>query len=102
MRHILVDYARAHSAGKRGAGAIQVTLDEGMAAENGALAEVLAVDQALTRLAELDERQAKVVELHFFSGLNFEEIAEQLGVAPRTVKRDWTIARAWLHQQLAR
>jgi RNA polymerase sigma factor (TIGR02999 family) len=102
MRHILVDYARAHSAGKRGAGAIQVTLDEGMAVESGALADILAVDQALTRLAQLDERQAKVLELHFFAGLNFEEIAERLGVASRTVKRDWTIARAWLHQQLAR
>ena len=101
MRNILVDYARAHSAGKRGAGAIQVTLDEGLAAENGTLAEILAVDEALNQLAQLDARQARVLELHFFAGLTFDEIAEQLGVASRTVKRDWTIARAWLHQQLA-
>ncbi|HEY1648919.1 MAG TPA: ECF-type sigma factor [Terracidiphilus sp.] len=101
MRHILVDHARAHRAGKRGAGAIQVTLDEGLAVASGTLAEVLAVDEALNRLAQLDARQAKVLELHFFAGLTFDEIAAQLGVTSRTVKRDWTIARAWLQQQLA-
>ncbi len=101
MRHILVDHARAHSAGKRGAGAVQVTLDDGLAASNSALADVLAVDEALTRLARLDARQARVLELHFFAGLTFDEIAAEAGVSTRTVKSDWAIARAWLHRQLS-
>jgi RNA polymerase sigma-70 factor (ECF subfamily) len=102
MRHILVDHARAHSAGKRGDGRLQVTLDEGMVAgANSSAADVLAVDEALTRLAEFDQRQAKILEMHFFAGLTFEEIAIQLGVSTRTVKRDWTMARAWLRQELS-
>ena len=101
MRHILVDHARAHSAGKRGAGAVQVTLDEGLKASSGTLADVLAVDEALTRLADMDSRQARILELHFFGGLTFDEIATELGVSPRTVKNDWRMARAWLYQQLA-
>ncbi len=101
MRHILVDYARAHGAGKRGCGALQVTLDEGMiAAASSSTVDVLAVDEALSRLAVFDRRQAEILELHFFAGLTFEEIALQLGVSLRTVKRDWTMARAWLHQEL--
>jgi RNA polymerase sigma-70 factor, ECF subfamily len=101
MRHILVDHARAHVAGKRGAGAVQVTLDDGLAASNNALADVLAVDEALTRLAEFDARQARVLELHFFAGLTFDEIAAEVGVSTRTVKSDCAIARAWLHHQLS-
>jgi RNA polymerase sigma factor (TIGR02999 family) len=101
MRHILVDHARAHSAGKRGAGAVQVTLDDGVAASNDALVDILAVDEALTRLAEFDPRQARVLELHFFAGLTFDEIADELGVSTRTIKSNWAMARAWLHQQLA-
>jgi RNA polymerase sigma factor (TIGR02999 family) len=101
MRHILVDYARARGAGKRGAGAIQVTLDEGQAATESSLVDVLAVDEALSRLAVLDARQAQVLELHFFGGLTFEEIAATLEVAERTVKRDWAMARAWLHVELS-
>ena len=101
MRHILVDHARAHAAGKRGAGAIQITLDEGLSASNEDRGDILAIDEALTRLAEFDSRKAKVVELHFFAGLSFDEIAMELCVSARTIKRDWTIARAWLHQQLA-
>jgi RNA polymerase sigma-70 factor, ECF subfamily len=100
MRHILVDHARAHGAGKRGAGAVQVTLDEGLAASSGAIVDVLAVDEALTRLAGFDPRQARVLELHFFGGLTFDEIAIELGVSLRTVKSDWRMARAWLYQQL--
>ena len=100
MRNILVDHARAHSADKRGAGAVQVTLDDGIAASSQTLVDVLAVDQALTRLAEFDPRQARVLELHFFAGLTFDEIGEQPGVSTRTIKRDWTMARAWLHGQL--
>ena len=100
MRHILVDYARAHSAGKRGAGAVQVTLADGLVSSNEKLVDVMAVDQALNKLAEFDPRQARVMELHFFAGLTFEEIAAVLQMSERTIKRDWTMARAWLHQQL--
>jgi RNA polymerase sigma-70 factor (ECF subfamily) len=102
MRHILVDHARAHNAGKRGDGQLQVTLVEDMAGgTTSSTADVLAVDEALTRLAEFDSRQAKILEMHFFGGLTFEEIALQLDVSTRTVKRDWTMARAWLRQELS-
>ena len=100
MRNILVDHARAHRAEKRGAGAVQVTLDDALAVKTEKLADVLAVDEALKRLAGFDPRQAQVLEMHFFGGLTFEEIADQLGVSSRTIKRDWEMARAWLHQQL--
>jgi RNA polymerase sigma factor (TIGR02999 family) len=102
MRHVLVDHARAHNAGKRGDGQLQVTLDEDIGGgRSNATADVLAVDEALTRLAEFDARQAKVLEMHFFGGLTFEEIALQLDVSARTAKRDWTVARAWLRQELS-
>jgi RNA polymerase sigma-70 factor, ECF subfamily len=102
MRHILVDYTRAHSAGKRGDGQLQVTLVEDMVAGgSSSTADVLAVDEALTRLAEFDPRQARVLEMHFFGGLTCEEIALQLSVSTRTIKRDWTMARAWLRQELS-
>jgi RNA polymerase sigma-70 factor, ECF subfamily len=102
MRHILVDHARAHGAEKRGDPKLQVTLDEGLVATtSSSTADVLAVDEALTRLAEFDRRQAEILEMHFFAGMTFEEISEQLGVSVRTVKRDWTMARAWLHQELS-
>jgi RNA polymerase sigma factor (sigma-70 family) len=79
-----------------------VTLDEDIAGGgSNATADVLAVDEALTRLAEFDPRQAKILEMHFFGGLTFEEIALQLDVSSRTVKRDWTMARAWLRQELS-
>ena len=100
MRNILVDHARAHSAGKRGAGAVQVTLHEGIATSRESLVDVLAVDEALTKLAEFDPRQASILEMHFFAGLTFDEIAAHLGLSPRTIKRDWEMARAWLHGQL--
>jgi RNA polymerase sigma-70 factor, ECF subfamily len=100
MRHILVDHARARSAGKRGAGAIQITLDAGIAESNGALVDILALDEALEKLAKFDARQARVLELHYFSGLTFEEIAAELGIALRTVKLDSNMARAWLRRQL--
>ncbi len=102
MRHILVDHARAHKAGKRGDGQIQVTFVEDMAGgTSSSTADVLAIDEALTRLAQFDPRQAKVLEMHFFGGLTFEEIALQLDVSTRTVERDWKIARAWLRQELS-
>jgi len=102
MRHILVDHARAHNAGKRGDGQVQVTLIEDVVPGAGsATVDVLAVDEALNHLAEFDSRQAKILEMHFFGGLTFEEIALQLGISTRTVKRDWTMARAWLRQELS-
>jgi RNA polymerase sigma-70 factor (ECF subfamily) len=102
MRHILVDHARAHNAGKRGDGQLQVTLVEDIAdGEGSSTADVLAVDEALTRLNTFDPRQAKILEMHFFGGLTFEEIALQLDVSARTVKRDWTMARAWLRNELS-
>jgi RNA polymerase sigma-70 factor, ECF subfamily len=102
MRHVLVDHARAHNAEKRGDGQLQVTLVEDIAGgEGNSAADVLAVDEALTRLNNFDPRQAKILEMHFFGGLTFEEIALQLDVSTRTVKRDWTMARAWLRHELS-
>jgi RNA polymerase sigma-70 factor, ECF subfamily len=101
MRNILVDHARARSAEKRGAGAIQVTLDSALGASTASPIDVLALDEALSRLEAFDQRQAEILELHFFAGLTFEEIALQLGISDRTVKREWTMARAWMHEQLA-
>jgi RNA polymerase sigma factor (TIGR02999 family) len=100
MRHILVDYARAHAAEKRGDGALQVTLDEDMLSSDSTLVDVIAVDDALNRLSEFDPRKARILELHFFGGLTFDEIAVELDISERTIKRDWKMARAWLRQQL--
>jgi RNA polymerase sigma-70 factor, ECF subfamily len=101
MRQILVDRARARGSLKRGGERRQVTLDESAAAETGAIADVLAVDEALTRLATLDPQQARIVEMRFFGGLTVEETAEAIGISSATVKRDWSVARAWLHRELA-
>jgi RNA polymerase sigma factor (TIGR02999 family) len=99
MRRILIDHARQVRAQKRGSGG-KLSL-EGVTPLTEAMSdELLALDEALTRLAELDPRQSQVVELRFFAGLSEEEIARALDVSPRTVKRDWVIARAWLHSQI--
>ena len=103
MRRILVDHARAQDAAKRGGGAQRVTFagDEGEAhAENDEGMDVLALHEALEILAALDARQARVVELRYFSGLNIEETAEAMDISPATVKREWAIARAWLRREL--
>jgi RNA polymerase sigma factor (TIGR02999 family) len=100
MRRVLVDHARGRHAAKRGGGARQVTLGADVAADAGAV-DVLALDEALGRLAELDARQARVVELRYFAGLGIEQAAEVLGVSPATVKRDWMVARVWLRRELA-
>ena len=102
MRHILVDHARARQAGKRGGMQRQVTLDDALLPSQERTVDVLILDEALQRLAEFDARQARIVELHFFSGLTFAEIAEVLKVAERTVKRDWSMARAWLKGELSK
>jgi RNA polymerase sigma-70 factor (ECF subfamily) len=102
MRHILVDKARARKAGKRGGIQHQITLDDAVAVAGSRSIDLMALDEALTRLAALDERQSRIVELRFFGGLSIEEVALVLGISERTAKRDWTMARAWLHQELTR
>lgn len=99
MRRILVDHARARLAGKRGGGAIMVTLTQEPAA-SGPDVDLAALDEALEELAALDSRQAKLIELRFFGGLSIEETGEVLDISPATVKRDWTAARAWLFKRL--
>ncbi len=100
MRRILVDYARSHRAAKRGGDYIKLSLDEAAALSDQKSADLLALDEALERLAMLDLRQSRVVELRVFGGLDVEQTAAALGVSPRTVKREWNMARAWIHQQL--
>ena len=102
MRQILIERARARGARKRGGGAARITLDERLAAAPEAPVDLEALDEALTRLAALDAEQARIVELRFFGGLTVEETADALGVSPATVKRHWTVARAWLARELER
>ncbi len=99
MRRILVDHARKRRASKRHGGE-RVTLDESVSAPPVQSLDVIALDSALTRLAELNERQASVVELRFFGGLDIDQTAEALGISPATVKRDWTFARAFLQREM--
>jgi RNA polymerase sigma factor (TIGR02999 family) len=100
MRRVLVDRARARKAGKRGSGEAAITLTDVAAAGIDPAVEILDVDRALERLAATYPRQARVVELRFFGGLQLEEIGAVVGVAERTVKRDWSFARAWLAREL--
>jgi len=100
MRRILVDFARSRNYQKRGGGAQQVSLAEALAIEPERGADLLALDEALTRLQALNERQAQVVELRYFGGLSEEESAEALKISVRTVRRDWNFARVWLHREL--
>jgi RNA polymerase sigma factor (TIGR02999 family) len=100
MRRILVDHARRRDAEKRGGSQVCLTLDEGLAWANEPDVDLLAIDEALDRLAVIDEQQARIVELRFFSGLTVEETATALGISPKTVKRDWSVARAWLKREI--
>lgn len=100
MRQVLVDHARARAADKRGGGWAQVTLDEGLLAGERRELELLGLDEALSRLAELDPRAAQVVERRVFGGMTIEEIAADLGVSPRTIDGDWATARLWLAREL--
>lgn len=102
MRRILVDFARARKNLKRGGGARQVTLDEGLVVSPESGADLLALDEALEKLEVLNPRQSKVVVLRYFGGLNEEEVAEALNVSPRSVRHDWSLARAWLYRELFR
>jgi RNA polymerase sigma-70 factor, ECF subfamily len=100
MRHILVDFARSHRRAKRGGGAVRLSLDEALVVSPEKTPDLLAIDDALTTLATLDSRQSKVVELHFFGGLSWEEVAEVLKVSVGTVRRDWSLAKIWIYRQL--
>jgi len=100
MRRILIDYARGRMAEKRGGGQAVVTFNEEAMARVAKADELVALDDALVELSELDERQARIVEFKFFGGLKHEEIAEVLGVSVHTVHRDWRFARAWLGREL--
>jgi len=101
MRQILVDHARARQAGKRGGLVEKLPLDQALEFSPARSWELIELDDALKSLGQLDPQQARVVELRFFGGLTVEETAEVLGISPRTVKRDWRLARAWLHGELS-
>ena len=100
MRRILIDYAVARRAQKRGGGAATVPLDGALAMAASRSEELIALDEALDRLASINERYGRVVECRFFGGMSVEDTAEALGTSPATVKRDWTLARAWLNREL--
>lgn len=100
MRRILVDHSRGRRAEKRGGDAAKVLLEEGSLVTKGRAADVIAVDEALERLAAIDPQQARLVELRFFGGLSIEEAARAMGVSPATVKRDWNVAKAWLAREM--
>ncbi|MFN0100686.1 MAG: sigma-70 family RNA polymerase sigma factor [Bryobacteraceae bacterium] len=101
IRQILVDHARARSAGKRDAG-LRVAFDDALEFAGTADVDLLGLDDALAGLSKMDERQGRIVELRFFGGLSIEECAAVTGVSPRTVKREWATARAWLYRELSR
>ncbi len=100
MRRILIDHARGHLRQKRGGERRKVSLDEVFLFAEKQADELLAVDDSLNQLEKIDPRQARVVELRFFGGLSVEEAAEVLGVSPKTIKRDWSVAKAWLYADL--
>ena len=100
MRRILVSYARSRNRAKRGAGALQIPLDETAILSDDRAAEMVALDDALERLAVVDQRKSHLVELRYFGGLSIDETAEVLKVSPGTVMRDWTLAKAWLRREI--
>ncbi len=102
MRRILVDHARAHRAQRRGGGAQKLELKESIVFTEAQSDDLIALDEALNRLQTWDPRQSRIVDMLFFGGLTQEEAAEVLGVSVRTVKRDWSVARAWLHGEMGR
>jgi len=102
MRRILVDFARSRGYQKRGGGAKQVSFTQALEVAEGPPTDVVALDEALQALAQVDERQSQVVELRFFGGLSLEETAEVLNVSRETVKRDWKVAKMWLLRHLRR
>ncbi len=102
MRRVLLDYARQHRAGKRGGeGARKVDIDAELLIAHDRFEDIVAIDEVLGRLSAMDPEQGRIVELRFFAGLNVEETAEVMGISPRTVKREWRLAKAWLDRELA-
>ena len=100
MRRILIDHARSHHYAKRGGGALKVSLDEAAARTEVRSAELLAVDEALERLTDIDARKGRIVELRFFGGLSLQETAEVMGISSPTVQREWRAAKTWLYRML--
>jgi RNA polymerase sigma-70 factor, ECF subfamily len=100
MRRILIDYARGHLREKRGGANVVLPLNEALVFSPEHSEELVRIDEALERLSKLDSRQGQIVELRFFGGLSVDETAQFLGISPRTVKRDWAMAKAWLHGEL--
>ena len=100
MRHILVDYAKRYRSQKRGGGVLKIELDEAALVSPEESKEIIDLHEALESLATLDARKAKVVELKYFGGLNYDEIAEVLKISPVTVRRDWEFAKVWLYAEL--
>jgi RNA polymerase sigma factor (TIGR02999 family) len=102
MRRILVDYARRHQAVKRGSSSPKISLEEAVAVSNETAHELLVIDELLNRLASIDSQGSRIVELRFFGGLTVEETAEAMDISPATVKREWSVARAWLLREISR
>lgn len=100
MRRVLVDYARGRLRTKRGGKQAKLPLDKVLIISEGRCDELLALDESLERLSKLDDRQSRIVELRFFGGLNVDEVANVLGISPKTVKREWSMAKAWLFGEL--
>ena len=102
IRHILVSHARARNASKRGGGKTMVAFDESLGVTTRPEMDLIALEDALAGLSQIDPQQGRIVELRFFGGLSIEGTARVLGISPATVKRDWNLARAWLHRELSR
>jgi RNA polymerase sigma factor (TIGR02999 family) len=102
MRRILVDHARSHLYAKRGGGAQKLTLDEAIATPGKRDLDLVALDDALTSLAQIDPQQSRIIELRFFGGLTIDETAAVLAISPATVKRDWNMAKAWLFGEISK
>ncbi|PYV73276.1 MAG: RNA polymerase subunit sigma-70 [Acidobacteria bacterium] len=100
MRRILLDYARSHQAVKRGGPSPKISLDDAMVYGEDQTGQLVALDELLTRLSSMDPQQGRIVELRFFGGMSVEETAELLAISPRTVKRDWAMAKSWLSREL--
>jgi RNA polymerase sigma-70 factor (ECF subfamily) len=102
MRRVLVDYARRHQAVKRGSSSPKISLEEVVAVSNETAHELLVIDELLNRLATVDSQGSRIVELRFFGGLTVEETAEVMGISPATIKREWSVAKAWLLREIAK
>ncbi len=101
IRRILVDHARAKATDKRGGAAERIVFDEAVSFSEEQDTDLLALDEALKELAKFDDQQSRIVEMRFFGGLTIEETAEVLKISPATIKREWTLAKAWLHKTLS-